>query len=583
MRSDQNPSSGNTPNSGLVQTIDTESDPIPKGILVVHGMGSPPKGGAIYQWVNPIIEHMRAKLGNEPKVTTSLEEEPSKVPSNVTLDIDAGNGSKQTWVFAEVWWAKAFPTAKFDIALSWTLFSMVIHLCSFASGLLQSVTRATGSLLLYFELIPKAAYNEARHLSKWGGDDEQYVDRKNEIAKSYSGRLGDSRLRMARGPDHTDEKSILDGLGRENLTDRQRLRMSALYICINLFHIFNAAMMVALMGLIIVLLIPTAILLTGLNLVSGFPGVPAVVRGIKKGMDAFLLGSLGDIQVFLEEPVQANQIRTKVEDALEFLYKKGCGEINIIAHSTGVPICYEVLNERPAHGELVSRFFSVGSIMRLAWQSKDSRRQGLTKVLSTGHEKFQWFNFWAKYDLAHPGPVQGEYSKITGEPNPPVRDISVTKENSLLRDHVTYESNDEQVVSRIVAEIWGDSAEEPFRFNGAQSAANDRSRIARIWWLAFPRLMLLYTLPAALIYFSLSMENARAWARNVIGLAWNDWAKTHLAQRIEPDAWEKALAVVVATALLMVGGYIAYVAYKNFLWEWLVRRGKRSATPKNAA
>jgi len=48
-------------------------------------------------------------------------------------------------------------------------------------------------------------------LSKWGGDDEQYVDRKNEIAKSYSGRLGDSRLRMARGPDHTDEKSIWMG------------------------------------------------------------------------------------------------------------------------------------------------------------------------------------------------------------------------------------------------------------------------------------------------------------------------------------------------------------------------------------
>ena len=580
VRSDQNPSSDNMPDPNLVHRIGTESDSSTKGILVVHGMGDPPKGSSLYRWVNPIVDHISSYLGHEPKISSLIGEKLSEEegPSSVTVEIDAGQEGKQTWIFAEAWWAKSFPTAKFDPALGWTFYSMIDHLWAFISQLGRAFVLAIVSVLLYFLFLARHLLNGGSHQARFRKNRTQYERLRGEFAVGYARGLEHRYLRMFRDLDNTDQKSVLEDMQREGHTYKRREHLRLLHFGANIFLFLNAPVMIVLLLMMLVLFIPGAILLTGLNLISGFPGVPTVVRGIKKGLDAFLLGSLGDIQVFLEERVQATQMREEVEKGLQFLYENNCSEINIIAHSTGVLICYEALNMKTQFKDRVKRFFSVGSTMRLAWQSPERQRSGLTTALSQANPDLKWFNFWARYDIAHPGPVIERYEKTTGTAASQIEDISVTNENSLLRDHVTYETNSEQVISRIVAEIWGDKEEEPFVLSPEDVRANDNSRIGRVLWLAYPRLVLLYLFPVLLAFFALEQKIAAVWSRALLSIPWEKWAETNLthADRVKETGEAltnsgQALSVVIATALMMVAGYILYSTYKNLVWD---RRGR---------
>jgi len=380
-----------------------------------------------------------------------------------------------------------------------------------------------------------------------------------------------------KGPEATDDEAILEEL-REPHYYRDRTRfLRWLYLGVSLFHLLNAPIMFLIFALGLVLLIPGIVLLTALNLITGIPGIPKVAAGLKKALDTFLAGSMGDMQVFFERPVEAKQIRNEVEKALDFLRRKDCREIHLIAHSTGVPVCYETLVDRDNEKRTkdVKRLFTVGSIMRLAWQTRKRKGRGFWTQLQSVNQELQWHNFWARYDPAHPGPIGEEYARTTEDSHRPgrVKDIPVTNENSLLHDHVTYESNRAQVINRLVAEISGNDASSPFRQTRKQERANDILRITRVLTLGYPRLLLTYLVPILLVVFSLKLRLAAKWSHWLATLlSAGGWANEHLSFSIETSLgtgvwWEKVLVVLIAAGLMLLAGYILYLAYRNLWWE----------------
>jgi hypothetical protein len=185
-----------------------------------------------------------------------------------------------------------------------------------------------------------------------------------------------------------------------------------------------------------------------------------------------LVVNVAQFRAFLEDEVQAANMRRKLINALTFLAVDcDCEDLYVIAHSGGVPVAVDLLCH-PEGCEAVARvrkIFTLGEGLNKAW-TLDPRNRRLRGPFPPD---VGWVDFWTAYD-----PVPG------GELNPPrplgvelppsFVNEEVTHRMDVLSDHGGFWKNDEQVLWRVAQEI--DAAP----YQNSQFWAGNSVRIDRV-------------------------------------------------------------------------------------------------------
>jgi hypothetical protein len=419
-----------------------------------------------------------------------------------------------------------------------------------------------------------------------------------------------------------DENLILARIGR---TERwtERIGLVALLTLLVIFDGLNALVNISLYLGGVFLIVPAMFLVWVLSLVGGIPRVPALVNFIKGRLDSFLVGSLGDIKVFMDEPVQAKKIRHQLERALDNVHgdlEFNGADIYILAHSTGAAISYEtlVLESNSKRRKGVRGLITVGSIMRMVWSVRSRRTS-----FNAPPPGIVWTNFWTRYDPALAGPVirhrstnpvpisrwvaalprpldragnlmvawgKSLRSFVTSEPQLPggmnggelrVEDVPVSNEGDAFNDHSTYWQNDHQVIPRIVSQVWGDDAASYFDFGNTPEKAEQKKfqrlkkRKYRILLLAIPRLALWYLFPFSLygvIADGRGIPSALrfwGWPQTWMRSYQDHWSVELIDDvLLSPDIWwETAVGALVLASLVTLAGQLFYKFLRAIIWD----------------
>lgn len=183
--------------------------------------------------------------------------------------------------------------------------------------------------------------------------------------------------------------------------------------------------------------------------------------------------NIAQFKTYLEDEVQAANIRGRVESVLEWLANR-CDELYVIAHSEGAVVAFDTLahSESPAI-RTVRKFFSLGAGLNKCWLIEPEEPRLRDKIPAHVH----WIDFWASYDLIPGGPLDPPPGVVIYDPPQQVADMAgpppdalprrvpalitgatpvsaeVTNRMEILGDHGGYWNNDEQVLSRVAQEI----------------------------------------------------------------------------------------------------------------------------------
>ncbi len=314
---------------------------------------------------------------------------------------------------------------------------------------------------------------------------------------------------------HRNGEYALLRLYNYSLTALSRLKFGFLLAFLLVFQFLNSIIVLLLYGTGVLLLLPVMFLVWAVSKFSTIPGLPSVVNFIKAKLDSFLLGSLGDIKVYLDEPIQARSVRAKLEAAIDKFHEED-RDIYIIAHSLGSAIAYEtlVIEENRARVQRVKSLITVGSILPMIWRMK-SRRPSFDLPLP---ENLRWVNLWARYDPADAGPIKSERIKVampSFDPSPPLKiekgrrwlmpfadqghpgfkEIIVSNEDDFSTDHSGYWDNHHEVIPELVRQIWGEGSSEATANYEYYEGLRSFRRKLRIAVLSGPRLLSWCALP----------------------------------------------------------------------------------------
>ncbi len=600
-----------------------EDVPIKKmGILLVHGMGEQKKDATLRVMVTPIIKLLWRK-NESPQVTTDY--------------LPAGKGASSLTVeygdydlkFVEAWWKPLVSAPAFDLMLGWAARRALIQLAGLAVLAFRALLPPVGILfiaaalalfspfafLIYsatqirslfangsrqmswnFQCLAAASTLHIRFAAKMG---QRLTKQKGEglmegaqRAKS-PGKAMDAVLKSVR-------HLMVSGDGDAELVDHVLkakgfgpwARRMPLLLLGMLYQLLNSTIAIAMYILGAFLAFPMLVVLFLLARIASVPGAPSAIASIKAMLDKFLIGSLGDIRVYLEDPLQAATIRAELEDAARKLHCEGYKELYILAHSTGAAIAYEALTikSNQSWSKHVRKLITVGSIMRMVWQGHPrKRRSTFNTALTTG-----WINFWTRYDPALPGPIEESYNKNTcihradGSQRGEVTDVAVTNEDDPLGDHTSYWRNYHQVIPRILAEITDEPArdgtdvyeshpilpgshEDKIAPNDEEwKASLQRKHIALL--LTVPRLVLTWLPLGVLPLFVYPLADSRTW---LIDRLYDILVLVHQDKRFDglinyEDAGEHLLESVIATAFIFVIGYLLYTFWKQIVWQMYI-------------
>jgi hypothetical protein len=227
-----------------------------------------------------------------------------------------------------------------------------------------------------------------------------------------------------------------------------------------------------------ILLVPfvsvlVALVLTMFALFRGVSGlIPiAAVResAILKTFDTFLTGWFGDIRILLYDPAQSANIRGGLARAVRALRAQGCGRMVIVAHSGGVMVSFLTLTDPALDDVQVDKLITFGEGWNLALRLSpkappdgsgmaDRLRTDITRT----QKNLRWRDFWGTNDPAPDGPLLLDEIGVLERPDA-VRTGKVWNRRSLVDDHGTYWTNDEEFVIPVIREIdvpagWGDGS-----------------------------------------------------------------------------------------------------------------------------
>ncbi|MDQ3811613.1 MAG: hypothetical protein M3336_15135 [Chloroflexota bacterium] len=176
-------------------------------------------------------------------------------------------------------------------------------------------------------------------------------------------------------------------------------------------------------------------------------------------LQPFLSASVGDFKLFLDDELQAANVRRRVADAArDLLDRVGCRDLVVVAHSEGAVASLGVLTDpefRPLADSV--KLITLGAGLNKSWLV----RPDLDRIFAPVTDRIAWTDIWASYDPVPAGPLdpsprQGvtiaDIFRPGGVPSTPVSE-QVTNGMEVLTDHGAYFDNDEQVLLRLAAEI----------------------------------------------------------------------------------------------------------------------------------
>ena len=204
--------------------------------------------------------------------------------------------------------------------------------------------------------------------------------------------------------------------------------------------------------------------------VSGLIPIQSVRdSAVLKSFDTFLTGWFGDVRVILFDPAQSANIRAGLARSIRGLREAGCSSIVVVAHSGGVMVSYLTLTD-PALPDLkVQKLITFGNGWNLALQLSPANppdgsgmADRLRQDITVSQTELRWRDFWATNDPAPAGSLR--LAEIDGKPDTSrIRSGKVWNRRSLLGDHGTYWSNEEEFAIPVLQEIdvprgWGEAS-----------------------------------------------------------------------------------------------------------------------------
>jgi hypothetical protein len=511
-----------------------------KTVILVHGLGDIKKNSLLFKVADVIAAWMERHAS--PRRTV-------KQPEQLTLDEHLnGDGASsvdlkfqgQHWEFLEVWWADAVEPPAFDPLIGWTFQRATSQLFALIRAMVQQsvlpfilvVLVSLPYIITFTVMIILLAVTWVitfGNVSAIPGFYKFITDWMVGSAGIFSINLLKPRLQMV------DESRLVQEMEikvKEIDPSWRKIVLSTAFLgAILLFHGVNSIVIMCIYVASMALIIPLLLFVWVLAMVADIPKVSDFANYIKVRLDPFLVGSLGSIKVFMDEPTQARIMRRRLEEVLDKVqensYENG-QEIYVIAHSAGAPIAYEtlVLNAGESRNTGIIKLITIGSIMSLVRRVKTCRSS--LKSPLTG---ISWINIWTRYDpvLAGPLPPRRSTRRILPRiivkwrwliwwvpmnffkrrPKPqiglPDKDIPVSNEGDPFNDHSSYWDNEHQVIPSLISEIWSDDAEQIFEVDEGNSLQWMKQRkwsillissFRLMFWLLFP-----LTLWGTLAYF----------------------------------------------------------------------------------
>jgi len=340
------------------------------------------------------------------------------------------------------------------------------------------------------------------------------------------------------------------------------------------FVMYGQATIVELM---VIVVSPGLILL--LLLLWLLESLPAKLLAPKSLLDAhrslvnLLTRQLGDMWVYLLQPWEASQIRSRFEERFHQVVglldgppdRTKVEAVFVIAYSMGSVVAYEALTGQrmidliqrkfPVQGPPTFHFISVGSALNPAW---DFVPEGESfRFYRDLPPNVQWLNVWADYDPAARGPLRPP-EKIHNRP----LSHNVTNQMDLFRDHFVYWNNAEEVIAKILNTVTSPRLQDELKMKV-------RARRTRVSVLAPLKAVAWLVLPA--VYFLLVITGWGQWISGWVDQTggWVDKTflddKTWRRYALSPALWEAAAAA--STALL-------YSTIFKWVWDYFDRRHK---------
>lgn len=492
---------------------------IQRGIVIVHGVGESGKGDYIDSFVEPLAAYLGEAIGFD-RVTVEARNavDPSSI-SWATLHLhDTAGAPLEDWHIREAWWTRSFSPSSGQGVLWWGIVAGLTLLWStFRNVFLRNFLRT-------FNL---------------------RYDR-NALSRA------DRRGRPLTAPGGTEPPEIQQGLWLVAGAPFWKAALDAvIWLVITLAYAGIAAI-----GLLII--VPLYILL-----LSPFTAVfPGPGSAIQRKLVGILVRSVGDQQAMTTRafalsaasdevaralwPMLAPEgIRSRHRDDPTFT---GFTTVSVVAHSGGCVVSFDALatQVRGWLGEALPvglsrplriNWVTAGSGLNLAFnmrRKKDPRERAFWERRLDGF--VNWLNVYARYDPVPQGPAPSAMLDLVAGPDPwigaapaggtrpPYVCLRVVNDDFPGTDHFGYWTNNEEVLSRLVAVIADDSLAanpiDPQRtafpvtasplLDGAiqQSVARSRAHRRNVLFRQLP----LYLGLGAFLAFLFWASNLGAWA-----------------------------------------------------------------------
>ncbi|MBV9602776.1 MAG: hypothetical protein JOZ87_38790 [Chloroflexi bacterium] len=191
-----------------------------------------------------------------------------------------------------------------------------------------------------------------------------------------------------------------------------------------------------------------------------------------KLLQPIMTADAGEFRIFIDDELQAANIRRRVADAAQALMQHAeCDELIIVAHSEGCVVSLGMLTD-PIFVDVARRtrkLLTFGAGLNKTWLIKPT----LDRLFAPLTGDTLWTDFWASYDPVPAGPLDPTRRKLAngaacqmtdvyqpsgdalaqvGPGQPPINE-QVTNGMNVMTDHGGYFTNEEQVVIRLAAEI----------------------------------------------------------------------------------------------------------------------------------
>ncbi len=150
--------------------IASSCKPFQLGVLLVHGIGTPPSGDTLVRWGDTLLKTIG--LATRGRVVVAVERaDPGPGPergdghAEMVVELRAGDDPER-WLVSEGWWAKSFPAPSYGELVSWSMRALpwfvAIHIArrywqasrGRGSAKVIALAGALGKLVIAFALTP---------------------------------------------------------------------------------------------------------------------------------------------------------------------------------------------------------------------------------------------------------------------------------------------------------------------------------------------------------------------------------------------------------------------------------------------